>query len=117
MQVLHDTSDEKKKPMKIVPEGDTEKMEELNTEEAIETMEAIDPEETTDAVDENQEAETTEEEAGAGRHVVPVVCDPILFQVLFDQEPLDQPVLCHSFWDHCWLFDQEPWAEMGRTES
>jgi hypothetical protein len=56
MQVLHDTSDEKKKPMKIVPEGDTEKMEELNTEEAIETMEAIDPEETTDAADENQEA-------------------------------------------------------------
>ena len=45
MQVLHDTSDKEKKPMKIVPEGDTEKMEELNTEEAIETMEAIDPEE------------------------------------------------------------------------
>ena len=60
MQVLHDTSDEKKKPMKIVPEGETEKMEELDTEQAIETMEAIDPEETVDAADENQEA--TEEE-------------------------------------------------------
>ena len=49
MQVLHDTSDKEKKPMKIVPEGETEKMEELNAEEAIETMEAIDPEETIDA--------------------------------------------------------------------
>ena len=76
MQVLHDTSDEKKKPMKIVPEGDTEKMEELNTEEAIETMEAIDPEETIDAADENQEAveeevEEPQEEAEEEKEAAP----------------------------------------------
>jgi hypothetical protein len=54
MQVLHDTSE--KKPMKLVDDGKTEKMEEFNTEEAIETMESIDPEEAIDAADENQEA-------------------------------------------------------------
>ena len=62
MQVLHDTSDKEKKPMKIVPEGETEQMEELDTEEAIETMEAIDPEETVDAADESQEANEEEVE-------------------------------------------------------
>jgi len=76
MQVLHDTSDKEKKPMKIVPEGDTEKMEELNTEEAIETMEAIDPEETIDAADENQEAveeevEEPQEEAEEEKEAAP----------------------------------------------
>ena len=63
MQIVHDTSASKKKPMQVVEEGKEEKLKKFDDEEALEKLEAIEePTEATDAdEDEPQEAKVEEE--------------------------------------------------------
>ena len=63
MQIVHDTSASKKKPMQVVEEGREEKLKKFDDEEALEKLEAIEePTEATDAdEDEPQEAKVEEE--------------------------------------------------------
>ena len=63
MQIVHDTSDSKKKPIQVVEEGKEEKLKEFNAEEALEKLEQS--EELTEAADADedkpQEAKVEEE--------------------------------------------------------
>ena len=63
MQIVHDTSDSKKKPMQVVEEGKEEKLKKFDDEEALAKLEQLEePTEATDAdEDEPQEAKVEEE--------------------------------------------------------
>ena len=63
MQIVHDTSASKKKPMQVVEEGTEEKLKKFDDEEALEKLEELEePTEATDAdEDEPQEAKVEEE--------------------------------------------------------
>ena len=67
MQIVHDTSASKKKPMQVVEEGREEKLKKFDDEEALEKLEELEePTEATDAdEDEPQEAKVEEEEVEA----------------------------------------------------